>query len=250
MQKSLSHGKKLPQLHSLPSSIFFWPQTAFTWNFMPLFSYFNEYFCHIGSVFCDRPPHGIAGIWTPICRWIIAAENAGHSLCHWCYGRAFLAAAKPYRGQVRDIETWDGRGADTFGELGARNSLTRLNWKKPKQQHLRFFLCGRQESSSNASLFEIYFLRATGKSTNASFFLFFPAPPPLSLAILLFSQFAAFPAFNSYKCRQNDFILRGSAIWPDGYFSILSCVENWDWLDECLLEKVSDKTLWRSIASK
>ena len=64
-------------------------------------------------------------------------------------------------------------GRTYLGSLGSQ--LTLLNWRKNK-----------------TATTEISSLWAAGKSTNASFFLFFPAPPLLSLAILLFSEHAAF----------------------------------------------------------
>ena len=63
--------------------------------------------------------------------------------------------------------------ADIFRELGLATHPAELEEKK-------------------TATTEISSLWAAGKSTNASFFLFFPAPPLLSLAILLFSEHAAF----------------------------------------------------------
>ena len=104
------------------------------------------------------------------------------SLVLWA---SILGAAKPYRGHARDIETWDGSGADIFRELRLATHSAEL------------------EEKNKIVTTEISSLWAAGKSTNASFFLFFPPPPLLSLAILLFSEHAAFPAFNFLQGSSN-----------------------------------------------
>ena len=85
-------------------------------------------------VFCDRRRpscRGIAGIWTPICRWIIAAEKCTAFALSPMLRSGIFSSGKAIQGSGGRFWDMGGRWADIFRELG-------LDWKGKNSNNWRF----------------------------------------------------------------------------------------------------------------